>query len=343
MIIIGIETSCDETAIGIVKDGKEILANVVSTQIEEHKKYAGVVPEIASRLHLQKINFVYAEALKQAGISPDKIDLISVNNQPGLVGSLMVGASFAKTLSMDLNKPLLTVNHLIAHLYANFLKGEKPGFPYIGLVISGGHTLLLIAESHHDYKIVGTTLDDAVGESYDKIAKLLGLDYPGGPLIDKICREYEGDYIEFTSGLKNDKKNKYNFSYSGLKTAVFYYYKKNPNTELNKILKGFQIAAIKILVEKTASLCEATGIKEVVIGGGVAANSYLRDLFLNKKDLKVHLPDISLCMDNGAMTACAAYYRSRSGQFDPLDFDVYSKPKGGPAAYLKKRSVHFSV
>ncbi len=205
---------------------------------------------------------------------------------------------------------------------------------------SGDNTPLTVKSNEH---IISLSGDKVLLEINEAISDRFGLDYPGGPLIDKICREYEGDYIEFTSGLKNDKKNKYNFSYSGLKTAVYYYYKKNPNTELNKILKGFQIAAIKILVEKTASLCEATGIKEVVIGGGVAANSYLRDLFLNKKDLKVHLPDISLCMDNGAMTACAAYYRSRSGQFDPLDFDVYSKPKGGPAAYLKKRSVHFSV
>ncbi len=341
MITIGIETSCDETAVGIVENGKKILANAVSTQVEEHKKYAGVVPEIASRLHLQKINFIYAEALKQAGIHLKDIDLISVVNRPGLVGSLMVGASFAKTLTLNSKKPLVTVNHLISHLYANFLSEDEPRFPYIGLLISGGHTMLLIASSHHDYRIVGTTLDDAVGESFDKIAKVSGLGYPGGPAIDRICRT-SGEHIEFTPGLKKDKKNKYNFSYSGLKTAVYYYIKQNPNTSRKKIIKGFQIAAIEILVEKTRALSDETGINEIVVAGGVAANSYLRELFSREKGLRIHLPDIFLCTDNGAMAACAGYYKSRTGACtDSLDFEVYSKPKGGPSAYLNEKfSIH---
>ncbi len=336
MIVIGIETSCDETAIGIVRDGKEILANVISTQIKEHKKFSGVVPEVASRLHLQNINYVFKKALLESKISPEQIDLIGVVNQPGLIGCLMIGASFAKTLSLKLKKPVITVNHLIAHLYSNFLKKNIPTFPYISLIVSGGHTLLLLVNSHYDYKIVGTTLDDAVGESYDKIAKLLHLEYPGGPIIDKICKFYKGNYIEFTPGLKNSKKNKYNFSYSGLKTGVMYYVKKNPDYKIKKVLKGFQTAAIKVLFEKTIKLSMETGINEIVVAGGVASNSYLRELFLNEKKFNVHIPEPILCTDNGVMVACCAYYKSKLNKYDRLDFDVFSKPKGGPMAYLEK-------
>ncbi len=336
MIVIGIETSCDETSIGIIKDGREILANIVFTQIKEHKKFAGVVPEIASRLHLQKINYVFQKALNQAKITIDNIDLISVVNQPGLIGSLMIGASFAKSLHLKIKKPIITVNHLIAHLYSNFLKDPVPEFPYIGLLISGGHTLLMIVNSHYDYKIIGTTLDDAVGESYDKVARFLNLGYPGGPVIDKINNEYDGEYIKFTPGLINSKNNKYNFSYSGLKTSVMYYIKENPDYDVNRVVKGFQRSAISVLFEKTLNLSKETRIKEIVIAGGVAANSYLRELFFNleKDGINVYIPDISLCTDNGAMVGCCAYYKSKLNKYDGLNFDVYSKPKGGPLSYL---------
>jgi len=337
MITIGIETSCDETAIGIIENGHKILANLVSSQIKVHREYAGVVPEIASRLHLQNINVTFKQALKEAGITQDKISLIGVTNQPGLVGCLMVGASFAKSLSMVLHKPVLTVNHLIAHLYANFLGQTIPCFPYIGLVISGGHTLLLIAKSHREYNIIGTTLDDAVGESYDKIAKLLNLGYPGGPAIDNLCRKYKGEGVPFSSGLSLDKNNKYNFSYSGLKTAVYYYIKKHPRFNMKKVIKGFQIAAIRVLFDKTINLARETGIKEIVIAGGVAANSYLRELFSNEKRFNIYIPELSLCTDNGVMTACAAYYKRQYKKGESLDFDVYSKPKGGPSGYLSKK------
>jgi len=339
MIVLGVETSCDETAIGIVsagKDKRDVLANIISTQIEEHKKYAGVVPEIASRLHLQKINTVFDKALEVSGLSPETIDLIGVVNQPGLVGSLMIGASFAKTLTLKLKKPIITVNHLIAHLYSNFLKNETPSFPYIGLLISGGHTLLMIVSSHQEYKIIGTTLDDAVGEAYDKIAKFLNLGYPGGPIIDKISGSYKGECVKFTPGLSNSKKNKYNFSYSGLKTAVLYHTRENPDYKRESVIKGFQVAAIKVLYEKTMNLSKETGIKNIVIAGGVASNSYLRELFLNTKGVNIHLPDPVFCTDNGAMVACCAYYKSKLKKVDGLDFEVYSKPKGGPLAYLKK-------
>ncbi len=335
MIIIGIETSCDETSIGIVEDGKKILSNIIFSQIKYHKKFSGVVPEIASRLHLQVINNIFQEALDKAGIKINDIDAIAVVNQPGLVGSLMVGVSFAKTLALFLKKPIIGINHLLAHLYANFLTDNPPEFPSIGLLISGGHTMILKVNSFFDYKIIGTTLDDAVGEAYDKVAKLLKLGYPGGPIIDKIANEYDGDdYVKFPLGLINDKQNKYNFSYSGLKTAVLNYVKKNENFDYRKVAKGFQIAAIQVLFEKTLTLANETGINQIGIAGGVAANSYLRKLFLQEKSLKVHIPDIELCTDNGAMVAGYAFQKAKKNQFDDLRMDVYSKPKGGPLKYI---------
>ena len=334
MIIIGIESSCDETSIALIENSDRILANVVSSQADVHKEYSGVVPEIASRLHTENINFIFKKALSDANIKASDIDVISVVNHPGLIGSLMVGASFAKTLALVLNKKIVTVNHLIAHLYANFLKDDKPSFPYIGLIVSGGHTLLLVVKDHFDYKIVGTTLDDAVGEAYDKVAKMLNLDYPGGPVIDKLVKDYNGEFVHFKPGLENDEKNKYNFSYSGLKTGVLNYINKNKDYELKPLLKGFQKSAIEILYKKTANLALETGINEICIAGGVAANSYLRELFLNDLRFKIHIPPIKLCTDNGAMVAALAYYKVNADMFDSIDFEVYSKPKGGPRAYL---------
>lgn len=334
MIVIGIETSCDETSIGLVRNGREILANCIYSQIDEHKAFSGVVPEIASRAHVEKINLLFSKALKEAKINVHDIDIISVVNQPGLVGSLMVGVSFAKSLALFLNKPIITVNHLIAHLYGNFLSKKIPCFPYIGLVVSGGHTLLLIAKSHSDYQVLGSTLDDAVGEAYDKVAKLLNLGYPGGPIIDKMAREYHGEGIKFTPGMGNSKKNKYNFSYSGIKTGVLYYIKNNPEYNVNQVVKGFQTAAINVLFEKTMVVVKETGIKQVVVAGGVAANSYLRELFLGQKKVSAFIPDIKLCTDNGAMVASCAYFKAELKKYEDLGFDVYSKPRGGGGAYL---------
>ncbi|MDD5066082.1 MAG: tRNA (adenosine(37)-N6)-threonylcarbamoyltransferase complex transferase subunit TsaD [bacterium] len=335
MNVIGIESSCDETSIGLVRDGQHVLASLIYSQVDEHKQFSGVVPEIASRAHVEKINFIFHSALKQANMTAGDIDLIGIVNQPGLVGSLMVGVAFAKTLSLYINKPIITVNHLIAHLYANFLLKAIPEFPYIGLVVSGGHTLLLIAKSHFEYEIAGSTLDDAVGEAYDKVAKLLGLGYPGGPVMDRIAREHTGEYVKFNPGLKSSKKNKYNFSYSGIKTAVLYHIRDNPCYDRNKVVKGFQIAAIDILLEKTKALSADTGIERIVVAGGVAANSYLREIFGNEKGMKVFLPELRYCTDNGAMVASCAYYKSQLNQSENMDFDVYSKPSGGGRSYLK--------
>jgi len=337
MIVLGIETSCDATSIGIVREGRDILSNIVLSQVKFHKRFYGVVPEIASRIHLNVINEILVQALDEAKISLKEIDVIAVVNQPGLVGSLMVGVAFAKSLSLMLDKPIVAVNHLIAHLYANFFSENPPEFPYIGLLVSGGHTLLLIANSFFDYKIVGTTLDDAVGEAYDKVAKLLNLGYPGGPVIDKIAAAYKKqDYVKFPLGLSKDEKNKYNFSYSGLKTAVLNFVKKNPEFDYKKIVKGFQIAAINVLYEKTMLLAKETGIKQICIAGGVAANSYLREIFLREKKLKIHIPDIKLCTDNGAMVAGYGYHKAKAGMFDNLEMDVFSRPSGGPTKYLSE-------
>ncbi|MBN1898758.1 MAG: tRNA (adenosine(37)-N6)-threonylcarbamoyltransferase complex transferase subunit TsaD [Spirochaetes bacterium] len=338
MFVLGIETSCDETSIGIVRDGKKILANIVLSQTEFHEKFHGVVPEIASRVHLTVINRLLEQALKQSKLKLDQIDCISVVNQPGLVGSLMVGVSFAKSLSLSLHKPLVSVNHLLAHLYANFLK-NKAKFPYIGLLVSGGHTLLVMARNLFDYRVIGTTLDDAAGEAYDKVSKLMGLGYPGGPIIDQIARNYKGqDYIRFSSGLSKDPHNRFNFSYSGLKTAVLNFIKKNPDFDKARVAKGFQIAAISVLTDKTMDLAKKMNIKNICIAGGVAANSYLRELFLKESKEKrytIYIPEMDLCTDNGAMVAGFAYHKAKKGDFDNLEMDVYSRPKGGPISYLK--------
>jgi len=337
MLILGIETSCDETSIGIVEDGEKILANVILTQTEYHKKFYGVVPEIASRVHSKLINKIFEKALEDAKISYKDLDAIAVVNQPGLVGSLMVGVSFAKSLSLILNKPLISVNHLYAHLYANFFLNPKPQFPYIGLIVSGGHTLLLVAFSLFKYEIIGTTLDDAVGESFDKIAKFLNLGYPGGHIIDKIASDYKkNDYVIFPKALLNDKKNIYNFSYSGLKTAVINFVRKNPDYDIKKIVKGFQISAIDILYEKTISLAKEKKIKNICIAGGVAANSYLRKKFLeSKNDFKIFIPEKILCTDNGAIVAGYGYQKAKEKLFDDLKLEVFARPKGGPKEYLK--------
>lgn len=336
MIVLGIETSCDETSLGLVRDGKEVLSGLIYSQVREHRPFSGVVPEIASRAHVEKINGLFKKALHGARMGPEGIDCIGIVNQPGLVGSLMVGVSFAKSLSLYLEKPLVPVNHLLAHLYANFLKENSPSFPYIGLVVSGGHTLLLIARSHYQYEIIGSTLDDACGEAYDKVAKLLGLGYPGGPVLDRIASRYKGKGISFSAGLLRGRENRYNFSYSGLKTAVLYYIREHPQYDVRPVVKGFQHAAIGVLVEKTRALAAETGIREVAVAGGVAANSCLRELFQKVPDLHVHLPDLKYCTDNGAMVASCAYYMAKGKKFAGADLDVFSKPGGGGRSYLSR-------
>ncbi|RKX99316.1 MAG: tRNA (adenosine(37)-N6)-threonylcarbamoyltransferase complex transferase subunit TsaD [Spirochaetes bacterium] len=334
MLILGIETSCDETSVGIVEDGRKILANIVYSQIKEHEPFAGVVPEIASRVHVEIINQIYQKAIEEAEVEPDNLEAIAVVNLPGLVGSLMVGVTFAKTLSLLLNKPLISVNHLIAHIYAVFLTERHPIFPFLALLVSGGHTLLIRVNSLFDYRVLGTTVDDAVGEAYDKVAKLLNLGYPGGPVIDKLFYSAEGEFIDLPVPRFKKEQYKYNFSFSGLKTAVMYMVKKNPAISKATIAKSFQKSSIEFLYSKVVKAVRETGITRVCVVGGVAANSYLRKIFTESKEFESFIPPVELCLDNGATVAGFAYHKFIKNMFADMRLDVSTKPSGGPLNYL---------
>lgn len=324
MITLGIETSCDETACAVAKSGR-ILSSIVSSSVHLHKQYGGVVPEIASRYHLEYINAVVKKALKKAGIDFKHLDLAAVTYGPGLSGSLLVGISFAKAVSFSLSIPLVGVSHLNAHIYANFI-GKKPKdlpkFPFIGLVISGGHTSIFLCKDIDDFKILGNTQDDAVGEAFDKVAKILGLGYPGGPVIEKIAKKRKrGEFIKFPIYL--DRKS-LDFSFSGIKTAVLYYAKNKRLTEkaASLIAYSFQEAVFDVIVEKVVSACRRERVGAVVIGGGVAANKRFCDKIkkaAKAKGIKVFIPDIRLCLDNAAMVAAlgeALYKRGHSSKSD---------------------------
>ncbi|MDF9867186.1 N6-L-threonylcarbamoyladenine synthase [Bacilli bacterium PM5-3] len=305
-VILAIETSCDETAISIIKDN-EIVANVVSSQIKDHQFNGGVVPELASRLHLKNIDIVFCEALNKANLTIDDIDYISVVNGPGLIGALHVGVVFAKSLSFINNIPLLFVHHIAGHIYANNLIDELK-FPLLALVVSGGHTELVLMKEHLSFEVLGQTLDDAIGECYDKVARILGLGYPGGPIIDKLAKEGK-DIYDFPIPL-DDKS--YNFSYSGLKSAVINKVNqlkmKNENFNVEDIASSFQTSAIQPLLNKSLNAIKEYNVKHFVLAGGVAANSYLRDevqdmVNTNKLDIKLTLPPLWCCTDNAAMIA----------------------------------------
>ncbi|MFH1655950.1 MAG: tRNA (adenosine(37)-N6)-threonylcarbamoyltransferase complex transferase subunit TsaD [Candidatus Omnitrophota bacterium] len=313
MIVLGIETSCDETAASVVKDGKNILSNVIASSLPLHKKFGGIVPEIASRAHLESINIVVKEALKKAKEKPKDIDLIAVTSEPGLIGSLLVGVSFAKALSCSLEKPFLEINHIQAHLYACFLRGEKPKFPFIGLVISGGHTNLFLVKNFKSVKILGSTLDDAAGEAFDKVAKILGLGFPGGPIIDRLSKNERDFRIRFNYARL---PGSFNFSFSGLKTAVLYYVKKNKRAEKSVVAACFQESVIRNLTEKSIFACKKKRINRLVLGGGVVANSRLRERLpveAASEGIKVFLPEKDLCVDNAAMVAGLGYRIFKNG------------------------------
>lgn len=305
MITLGIETSCDETSCAVLKGKNEILSNIVSSSLEKHQAYGGVVPEIASRHCLEAIDIVYKSALKKAAIREREIGLIAVTRGPGLIGSLLVGVSFAKALSFGWKIPLVGVNHLEAHLDANFIEERKPVKPYVGLIVSGGHSTLVYHEKG-SYRLLGETVDDAVGEAYDKVAKILGLGYPGGPVIDKLAAEGDSKAVKFTKP-KIDRK--LDFSFSGIKTAVLYHVEKNkplPEKAVKDLCASFQFACVEWLVEKTMSACEQENCKIVVTGGGVTANSYLRKRLAEeaeKRKIKVYIPPFKYTTDNAAMIA----------------------------------------
>lgn len=316
MIILGIESSCDETSIAVIRDGKEILSNNISSQIAIHKEYGGVVPEIASRQHIKNIATVLEESLAEAQITLDDVDYIAVTYAPGLIGALLVGISFAKGLSYARNIPIIPVHHIKGHMYANFLEHDVV-LPCISLVVSGGHTNIIYIDEEHNFTNIGETLDDAVGESCDKVARVLGLGYPGGPLIDKMYYQGNRNFLRITK----PKVSKYDFSFSGIKTAIINYdnQMKMKNEEYKKedLAASFLGTVVDILCEKTLAAAIEKNVKTIMIAGGVAANSLLRSQLTKQAEengIKVIYPSMKLCTDNAAMIAEAAYYKLKNSK-----------------------------
>lgn len=311
MLILGIETSCDETSIAIVKDGKEVLSNYISSQIAIHKEYGGVVPEIASRHHIKNIATILEESLEQAKVTLDDIDYIGVTYAPGLIGALLVGVSFAKGLSYGKNIPLVPVHHIKGHIYANLVENDIE-FPCIALVVSGGHTNIIYIDENHNFTNLGGTLDDAVGESCDKVARVLGIGYPGGPVIDKMYYQGNRDFLE----IPEPKVGEYDFSFSGIKTAVINFVNKmkmkGEEFSNEDLAASFLGKVVDILCKKTLKAAKEKGVKTIILAGGVAANSLLRSQLTEgakKMGIDVFYPSMKLCTDNAAMIAEAAYYK----------------------------------
>lgn len=311
MLILGIETSCDETGASVVKNGREILSNVVSSSLKYHKRFGGVIPEIATRHHVENIDKVVSRSLYDAGVSIDDVDAIAVTEGPGLVGALVCGISCAKAMAYSLDVPLISVDHLKAHVYSAMMGKDTPKFPFIGLVVSGGHTRIYLVEGYEAFTTLGDTLDDAIGEAYDKVAKILGLEYPGGPIIDRLAKKGDARAIKFTC---RPIKNSFDFSFSGVKTAVLYHVKKrgtrNTKREMRNIAASFQEAALKVIVNNALKAMEKYNLKTLVIGGGVSANSRFRQMLTREamfRGLKMYFPPIELCSDNASMVAGLAY------------------------------------
>ena len=320
IIILGIESSCDETSVAIVKNGREVLSNVINTQISIHELYGGVVPEIASRNHVQNISPVMKEALKEANIKVEDVDAIACTYGPGLVGALLVGVSYAKALSYAANKPLIGVNHIQGHIAANYItyKDLKP--PFLTLLISGGNTQLVLVKDYTEFEILGKTKDDAVGEAFDKIARVIGLGYPGGPKMDKLAQEGSPN-IE----LPKVHVDGLNFSFSGLKTAIINLHHKTPDINKADLAASFEKDVAEILLENTKRAVKETNIRKIALAGGVSANSYIRKAFKEleeKEQIEVYYPELKLCTDNAAMIASAGYYNYLKGNFSDLKLNA---------------------
>ena len=329
VVILGIETSCDETSAAVVIDGVDVASNIIASQVDLHAKFGGVVPEVASRKHLELIDCVVLEALENAKIDFKDINAVAVTLGPGLVGALLVGVMAAKALSYALKVPLVAVNHLEAHIYANFLEKPDVEFPTLCLVVSGGHTDLVLIKHHGSYELLGSTLDDAAGEAFDKIARAIGLGYPGGPLIDKLAQGGNADAIDFPRVYLED--GSLDFSFSGLKTAVLNYLNsaKQKNMKINtaNLAAAFQQAVVDVLVDKTILAAEKYGVKVIMLAGGVASNRCLRNQLKKAADkcgFKVIYPQPILCTDNAAMVACCGYYKYLRGEF--ADFKLNAVP-----------------
>ena len=312
MLVLGVETSCDETSVAIVRDGKEVLSNVIYTQIDIHKLYGGVVPEVASRHHLKKITIVFDEALKQAGVKPEDIDLVAVTSHPGLIGSLLVGINAAKTFALAFEKKYIEVDHIVGHIYANYIESDFD-FPMIALVVSGGHTELRLMKDHYDFTLLGETLDDAVGESYDKVGRVMNLEYPAGAKVDKLA--YIGSPTYKLPYVYVDKDS-YNFSFSGLKSAVLNEVNKckmkGLEINVNDLAASFQNSVVKVLTDKTIKAAKEYNVNQIVVAGGVAANHGLRESLTSaceKENIKLTFPRMVYCTDNAAMIAVAGYFK----------------------------------
>ena len=331
MIVLGVESSCDECAAAVVVDGRRILSNIVATQIEFHRPFYGVVPEIASRKHVESIVPVVERALREAGVGLERVEALAVTSRPGLIGSLLVGLSFVKGLSLALGKPFVGVDHILAHLYAPHLETDI-AYPYLGLLVSGGHTLIARVMDFQRIEVIGSTIDDACGEAFDKVAKHYDLGFPGGVVIDRLARQGDPRAFSFPWPSLHKGEHPFDVSYSGLKTAVVnqldqFWDRRYPKSPAN-IAAAFQKTAIDILADRLLKAARHTGLGTVVAGGGVAANSYLRERLKQENDLQVIFPSLSLCTDNAAMIAGLGYKLLTAGESSSLELNAEARVSG---------------
>lgn len=325
--VLGIETSCDETSVAVVKNGREVLSNIINSQINIHEKYGGVVPEIASRSHVEVINAVYQEALDKANLKIEDIDVIACTYGPGLVGALLVGVSYAKALSFATGKPLVGVNHIAGHIAANYITHEDLKPPFLCLVVSGGHTHLVHIKDYNEYEILGKTRDDAIGEAFDKVARVIGLGYPGGPKVDKLAKEGEPNIK-----LPKTHFDNLDFSFSGIKTAILNLHHKTPDINKADLCASFEKTCTEVLVENALKAAKELNIKTIALAGGVSANSYIREKFLElekKEGMNIYYPELVLCTDNAAMIASAGYFDYKSGIISDLSLNAVPNLKIG--------------
>lgn len=327
MKLLAFESSCDETSCAVIQDGRTVLSDVISSQVPIHKKFGGVVPEIASRHHIEDVLPVAEEALEQAGCTWDDMDAIAVTQGPGLVGALLVGVAAAKAAAWALGKPLIAVNHMEGHIFANLLQYKDLEPPFLSLVVSGGHTMLVVVKDYNTFELLGQTRDDAAGEAFDKIARVMGYPYPGGPHIDRLAQEGNPEAIHFPMAMA--KEHNFDFSFSGLKSAVINYLNtakmKNETVSHEDVAASFQKAVVDVLITKTMAAVDKTGLKTICLAGGVAANSGLRkalEAACEKRGLRMCRPDPILCTDNGAMIGCRAYYMAQNGEYAPMTLNA---------------------
>ena len=319
VVVLGIESSCDETSVSVVKNGRDVLSNVINTQVPIHTQFGGVVPEIASRKHVENISAVTMQAIKEAKIEFDDIDVIACTYGPGLVGALLVGVSYAKALSFALGKPLVGTNHIKGHIAANYITNKELEPPFLCLIVSGGHTHLVNIKDYNDFEILGKTRDDAIGEAFDKVARVIGLGYPGGPKIDNLAKDGEP-----VIKLPKTQFENLDFSFSGIKTAVINLHHKEPDINKADLCASFEKTVTEELLQNTLSAAEQLNIKKIALAGGVSANSFIRAEFKKLKDkgYEIFYPDLKLCTDNAAMIASAGYYSYIDGEVSDLTLNA---------------------